>query len=94
VLSRVADATYWTSRYVERAVAATRLVDGTLHLQLDAGSLHEDWEPANQASVSRCIHVARELARGVRDSLSTEMWEQLNTLHLWLSDPSVGPPCG
>jgi uncharacterized alpha-E superfamily protein len=85
----VADAIYWTSRYVERAVAATRLVDATLHLQLDAGTLLEEWELWNPSSVSRCIHVARDLARAVRESLSTEMWEQLNTLHLWLSDPAV-----
>jgi uncharacterized alpha-E superfamily protein len=89
MLSRVADAMYWTSRYVERAVAATRLVDATLHLQLDAGSLQEEWELSDPASVSRCIHVARDLARGVRESLSSEMWEQLNTLHLWLNDSSV-----
>ena len=89
MLSRVADAIYWTNRYVERAVAATRLVDATLHFQLDAGTLHGDWELWNPSSVSRCIHLARELARGVRESLSTEMWEQLNTLHLWLNDPAV-----
>jgi uncharacterized alpha-E superfamily protein len=90
MLSRVADAIYWTSRYVERAVAATRLVDATLYLQLDAGALREEWELWNPSSVSRCIHVARDLARGVRESLSSETWEQLNTLHLWLSDPNVG----
>jgi uncharacterized alpha-E superfamily protein len=33
--------------------------------------------------------MARAAARGVRDSLSTEMWEQLNTLHLWLTDPGA-----
>src|SRR5450759_2076106 len=77
------------SRYVERAVAASRLVDVTLHLQLDAGNMHETWELWNPKSVIACIHMAREAARGVRDSLSTEMWEQLNTLNLWLTDPNV-----
>jgi uncharacterized alpha-E superfamily protein len=89
LLSRVADAVFWISRYVERAVAASRLVDVTLHLQLDAGSMHETWELWNPKSVIACIHMAREAARGVRDSLSTEMWEQLNTLNLWLTDPNV-----
>ena len=89
MLSRVADAVFWMSRYVERAVAASRLVDVTLHLQLDAGNMHETWELWNPESVIACIHMAREAARGVRDSLSTEMWEQLNTLNLWLADPNV-----
>jgi uncharacterized alpha-E superfamily protein len=77
------------SRYVERAVAATRLVDATLHLQLDAGALHDGRPPSNPEAVISSIHRAREAARGVRDSLSTEMWEQLNTLHLWLAEPDV-----
>ena len=85
----MADAVFWMSRYVERAVAASRLVDVTLHLQLDAGNMHETWELWNPKSVIACIHMAREAARGVRDSLSTEMWEQLNTLNLWLADPNV-----
>jgi uncharacterized alpha-E superfamily protein len=89
LLSRVADAVFWMSRYVERAVAASRLVDVTLHLQLDAGTMHETWELWNPKSVIACIHMARDAARGVRDSLSTEMWEQLNTLNLWLTDPNV-----
>lgn len=86
MLSRVADAIFWMSRYVERAVAATRLVDATLHLQLDAGTLHDGQPPTNPEAVISSIHRAREAARGVRDSLSTEMWEQLNTLHLSLAE--------
>jgi uncharacterized alpha-E superfamily protein len=89
MLSRVADAIFWTSRYVERAVAATRLVDATLHLQLDAGVPLEARPDVNVDSVVACIHLAREAARGVRDSISTEMYEQLNTLHIWLSESSV-----
>jgi uncharacterized alpha-E superfamily protein len=77
------------SRYVERAVAATRLADATLHLQLDAGAVHDGQPPSNPEPVITSIHRAREAARGVRDSLSTEMWEQLNTLHLWLADGDV-----
>jgi uncharacterized alpha-E superfamily protein len=89
MLSRVADAVFWMSRYVERAVAASRLVDVTLHLELDSGNMHESWELWNPKSVIACIHMAREAARSVRDSVSTEMWEQLNTLHLWLTDPGA-----
>ena len=35
----------------------------------------------------RCIRQARAAARGVRESISSEMWEQLNTLYLSLVDP-------
>jgi uncharacterized alpha-E superfamily protein len=89
MLTRVADAIFWTNRYVERAVAASRLVDVTLHLQLDAGSMHESWELWDPKSVISCIHKARESARAIRDSLPSEMWEQLNTLHLWLHEPGA-----
>lgn len=34
------------------------------------------------ASIVRCVGAARENARQVRDSISSEMWEQLNLLHL------------
>jgi uncharacterized alpha-E superfamily protein len=90
MLTRVADAVFWMSRYIERAVAASRLVDVTLHLQLDAGKMHDSWDLWNPRSVIACMHMAREAARGVRDCLPTEMWEQINTLNLWLVDPSVG----
>jgi uncharacterized alpha-E superfamily protein len=89
VLSRVADAIFWMGRYVERAVAASRLADATLHLQLDDPALHNGAPPTNPEAVISSIHRAREAARGVRDSLSTEMWEQLNTLHLWLADSEI-----
>ena len=89
MLSRVADAIFWSSRYAERAVAASRLADVTLHLQLDAGSMHETWELWDPRSVTDCIHMAREAARSARDSLPSEMWEQLNTLHLWLNEPAA-----
>ncbi len=40
---------------------------------------------ANPNSVVGCIARARENARGVRDQISTEMWEELNRLHLYLA---------
>jgi uncharacterized alpha-E superfamily protein len=39
----------------------------------------------NPNSVVACIARARENARGVRDQISTEMWEELNRLHLYLA---------
>ena len=42
------------------------------------------WGPENPNAVTACIARARENARGVRDQISTEMWEELNRLHLFL----------
>ena len=41
--------------------------------------------PRNPNAVTACIARARENARGVRDQLITEMWEELNRLHLYLA---------
>jgi uncharacterized alpha-E superfamily protein len=43
------------------------------------------WHPANPDSVAACVSHARENARGVREQISTEVWEQLNRLHLFLT---------
>jgi uncharacterized alpha-E superfamily protein len=45
-------------------------------LTLDTGS---------QASIVSCVTRARERGRGLRDVISTEMWEALNTFHLGLA---------
>ena len=39
MLSRVADALYWMSRYLERAEQVARLLDVCFHLELDLYSL-------------------------------------------------------
>ena len=51
MLSRVADAIYWMSRYTERAENVARFLDVTLRLNLDlsVGSF-EPWEPLLQAT--------------------------------------------
>jgi uncharacterized alpha-E superfamily protein len=41
--------------------------------------------PRNPNAVTACIARARENARGVRDQLTAEMWEELNRLHLYLA---------
>lgn len=43
------------------------------------------WHPENPNAVVACIARAREDARGVREQISSEMWEQLNSLHLFLA---------
>lgn len=39
------------------------------------------WHPSNPNAVVTCIHRARENARGVREQISSEMWESLNRLY-------------
>ena len=40
------------------------------------------FDPKNPASISCCIAKSRENARQIREQISSEMWEQLNTLYL------------
>jgi uncharacterized alpha-E superfamily protein len=39
------------------------------------------WEPLNTNSVEACVTRARENARGVREQISSEMWEAINRLY-------------
>ncbi|HEY8806302.1 MAG TPA: alpha-E domain-containing protein [Candidatus Limnocylindria bacterium] len=108
MLSRVADDLYWVSRYVERGIAVSRLVDVTRHLELDAGT-EDFWAPLvgaidlagddvrfyltsdtmNPDSLVSCVRMARTLARGIRESMASEMWEELNTLYGSLATPTT-----
>jgi uncharacterized alpha-E superfamily protein len=118
MLSRVADALFWMSRYVERAEDITRILTVNFHTLLDtktedaqawkpviAITGDEDlfaknydecngrnvsefllWHPANPNAVTTCITLARENARGVREQISSEMWEHLNRLYFLVRD--------
>lgn len=135
MLSRVADALFWMSRYLERAEQVARLLDVCFHLELDlhgvlAGPHELHWTalaailqqsvpltPAPlpggergrsegvsrpQAAVSRwltfdlenpdsimsCIGRARANARGIRGSINSEIWKELNKLYWQLCDPT------
>ncbi len=44
------------------------------------------------ASVISSVVRARENARGIRDAISTEMWEELNVLHMRLHEEAGSPP--
>jgi len=113
MLSRVAEAIYWISRYVERAENLARFVDVTLNLTLDQPvGVDEQWGPLVNAtgdeeifksrypvpsaesvmqflvfdeeypnSIISCLMAARENARSVREAISSEMWEQLNSFY-------------
>ena len=123
MLSRVADALFWMSRYLERAEQIARLLDVGFHLELDlsgvvSGSYDVHWvgvlgalqQPSdvfsrypelgrretimrwltadgdNQNSITTCLARARLNARGVRGSLPSEVWRELNKLYWQLRD--------
>jgi uncharacterized alpha-E superfamily protein len=120
MLSRVADALYWMSRYMERAEDITRFLTVNFHTLLDLPGQDmtlswqpivrvtgdEDlyaqvfgtdyttrnvmefllWHPANPNAVIRCITLARENARTVREQISSEMWEQINKLYFLMRE--------
>jgi uncharacterized alpha-E superfamily protein len=124
VLSRVADALYWMSRYIERAENNARLADVNLQLLLDLENqrdpdIQQQWNPIiasleenelftslyhdpdgqaaidfvclqreNPNSIYSCFSTARENARTVREQISSEMWEQINRLYLFMKGDS------
>ncbi len=47
------------------------------------------FNPESQASVLGCILAARENARHVREQISTEMWQRLNSLYLQVTRPEL-----
>ena len=54
-----------------------------IHAEANAHSVIQFlfWEPLNSNSVAACIMRARENARGVREQISSEMWESVNRLY-------------
>jgi len=49
------------------------------------------FDPENLNSIFSCVLAARENARTVRDTISTEMWEQINALYLLITSVSRKP---
>ncbi len=123
MLSRVADAIYWMSRYVERAENLARFVDVSLNLQIECGSDAGDLWPSlvhvtgdqewfsnryglatpdsvlhfltfdveYRHSIHSCLVAARENARCIRETISSEMWEQLNQYYLTVREAELDP---
>ncbi len=62
-----------------------------LHETVDADTVMEyvTFERKNPNSVVSCVANARESARTVREQISSEMWEQLNKLYLYLRSPQA-----
>jgi uncharacterized alpha-E superfamily protein len=125
MLSRVAEAMYWMSRYLERAENIARFAEVNWHLALDmpaednvpswealvrvtgdyelfldrhravspAGALHFlTFDPAYANSVFNCLGQARENARSIRDRISPEMWESINTTYHAVADMAGRAP--
>ncbi|MCA9395536.1 MAG: alpha-E domain-containing protein [Candidatus Omnitrophica bacterium] len=47
------------------------------------------FERNNPGSLINCIRMARENARSVRDAITTEMWQELNTIYLYAQNESL-----
>lgn len=47
------------------------------------------FDAENPNALVSCIRRARRSAQSVRECISSEMWEQLNTLYLWLTDSAT-----
>jgi uncharacterized alpha-E superfamily protein len=112
MLSRIAEALYWTGRYTERAEDTARLLDVAQRAALEGGDLggsetlaallgghpitgsltevinHYCLNRAAPESLASCVRQARENARTIRDAVTSEMWESLNTWHLQVAATS------
>ncbi len=122
LLARVADASFWMSRYMERAEHIARILMISGDVLTGAGDLDPPFalevagdvlritqrdhmfptlapagrsptqvmaavarymtlDEGNPNSLIHCLAKARENARGIRESISAEMWEQINTFY-------------
>ncbi len=45
------------------------------------------WDEKNYASIRNSVTAVRENARGMREVLSSEAWQAINEIHLWLGSP-------
>src|SRR5580765_6066459 len=48
------------------------------------------FDTGRKASIVSCIIAARENSRHVREQISTEMWQRLNSLYLQVTRPHIG----
>ena len=52
------------------------------------------YDAANTNSISSCLRAARENARSVRETISSEMWEQVNSMYLEMQSQRRMPDPG
>jgi uncharacterized alpha-E superfamily protein len=121
MLARIAHQLYWIGRYIARADATARMLEGVSTVAVQArprsrtdmrlswdsllaimGVPVDDDSPTREtviqrlvlaedqdASIVASVRAGRELARTVREVISADMWEVINTLHLELRDVDV-----
>ncbi|HWE62097.1 MAG TPA: alpha-E domain-containing protein [Chloroflexota bacterium] len=72
-------------------VPQTRVLFDTLYPAVTASNVCRfmTFDNKNPNSIVSTVAYARECARGIRESLSSEMWEQLNTLYLRVTGPEA-----
>jgi uncharacterized alpha-E superfamily protein len=112
MLSRVADAFFWMSRYLERAEHSARVLEVYMGLSIDhstrevgrsllaaLGAPPADFDGGAQGgrpggvnaghleAVRACVVAARENARQIREEITAEMWQQLNSMYLTMPTP-------
>jgi uncharacterized alpha-E superfamily protein len=49
------------------------------------------FDTQNRNSILSCVRAARENARSVRETISSEMWEEINSFHLMLFNEAARP---
>jgi uncharacterized alpha-E superfamily protein len=62
---------------------------GAIDLESDDVRFYLTSDALNPDSLVSCARQARTLARGIRESISSEMWEELNMLHFALATPAT-----
>ena len=100
MLARIAQELFWLGRDLARAEHTARMLDGVEGADLEALASQPlaarllgraevasllTLDTDSQASIVSCVARARERGRGLRDVMSTEMWEALNTFHIGLA---------
>jgi uncharacterized alpha-E superfamily protein len=62
---------------------------GAIDLKSDDVRFYLTSDAMNPDSLVSCVRSARTLARGIREAMSSEMWEELNTLYGSLATPTT-----
>jgi uncharacterized alpha-E superfamily protein len=69
MLSRVADALFWMSRYLERAESVTRLLNGAFHLDLDLRDVVAGRRDLHWKSLAAILQLPDESAPSLPDTV-------------------------
>ena len=73
------------------ASAGDEALFATVHETADSRTVTDflAFDLRNPRSILSCVFAARENARMIRDQISTEMWETMNEMYLFLKDRSA-----